>query len=162
MTFQDEIQYKDVTYHNINSYMNMILILFNCIFYWVSRLLTKLTKSSGIDETKVLQTKFLCSCPSTPVIYHITSTITAILPVSKYYTDPQLVSNMEPSTCSDAMPKSATRILLRSSNRRFSGFKSRWLSHRHHKHQCYHTQCTWAENNLPQLANHLSIQDGTW
>ena len=42
-------------------------------------------------------------------------------------TNPQLVSSIEPSTCNDAIPKSATRILFLSSRSRFSGFKSRWL-----------------------------------
>ena len=44
-------------------------------------------------------------------------------------TYPQLVSSMEPSTCSDAIPKSATRMLFFSSSNKFSGFKSRWLKH---------------------------------
>ena len=46
-------------------------------------------------------------------------------------TYPQLVSSMEPSTCNDAMPKSATRMLFFSSSNKFSGFKSRWLQTRH-------------------------------
>lgn len=40
---------------------------------------------------------------------------------------PQLVSNMDPAGCNDAMPKSAILMLLLRSRSRFSGFKSRWL-----------------------------------
>lgn len=40
---------------------------------------------------------------------------------------PQLVSSRLSPTCSDAMPKSAIRMLFFSSSRRFSGFRSLWL-----------------------------------
>lgn len=42
-------------------------------------------------------------------------------------THPQLVSNKLSPTCSDAIPKSAIRMLFFSSSSRFSGFKSLWL-----------------------------------
>lgn len=40
---------------------------------------------------------------------------------------PQLVSSRLSPTCSDAIPKSAIRMLFFSSSRRFSGFRSLWL-----------------------------------
>ena len=57
---------------------------------------------------------------------------------NKFYrsSHPQLVSSMDPSTCSDAIPKSATRMLFFSSSNRFSGFKSRWLKHMVIKYTC--------------------------
>lgn len=45
-------------------------------------------------------------------------------------THPQLVSNRLSPTWSDAIPKSAIRMLFFSSSSRFSGFKSLWLHQR--------------------------------
>lgn len=42
-----------------------------------------------------------------------------------FFSYPQLVSNIDPAGCNDAMPKSAILMLLLRSRSRFSGFKSR-------------------------------------
>ena len=65
-------------------------------------------------------------------INHFASELGVLYVIFRYsnritFTHPQLVSNIEPSTCKEAIPKSATRMLFLSSRSRFSGFKSRWL-----------------------------------
>ena len=65
---------------------------------------------------------------------------------------PQLVSSIEPSTCRDAIPKSATRILFFSSSSKFSGFKSLWLQNtRHTLLNLYHSVGKFSRRQIDDI-----------